>query len=119
MQKRWRTDVQPKNPFLDLYTSEDDEDAGEDKDEGDDKISNGDTPMGGHLQVSEVLPAGQAAFTSHVDDICHHYESGRSDAGQGDSHGLCTSPIPSAPPSPICIYKVDVMTGMQPLFPDF
>jgi len=108
MQKRRRTDVQRNNPFLDLHASED---GGEDDDNDNDEIGNGDTPMGGCLQVSEVLPAGRAAFASHVDDICCHYESGRSDAGQGDLHGLCTSPIPSVSP-PIHVYKVNVMTGM-------
>ena len=107
-QKRRRTDVQRNNPFLDLHASED---GGEDDDNDNDEIGDGDTPMGGRLQVSEVLPAGRAAFASHVDDICRHYESGCSDAGQGDSRGLRTSPIPSASP-PIRVYKVNVMTGM-------
>ena len=78
-QKRWET-VVPRSISCFLNVSAlDDEDDEDDDDKEDNEDCGDDTPTAG---PSQVLPSGQASFTSHVDDICHHYESGRTNIGR-------------------------------------
>ena len=101
---------QRRNPFLDLYAAQDEEDE-ERSDTG--------APVAGPSQASEVLPAGRVTSTSHVDDIWWHYE-GSHTRGTG-LHASPSSPcsyspalLASSPEAYFCVYKLDVMTGMIP-----
>ncbi|KAL4064090.1 hypothetical protein V8B97DRAFT_2026177 [Scleroderma yunnanense] len=100
--------ISQKNPFLDLYVAEDEE-------ESTDTDTGSDTPAASPLKVSEVLPARWTTFASCVNDICCHYEGGYTrHAGLNVSLGsLCHYSLilpTSSPDANLHVYKVDVMT---------
>ena len=97
--------------FLDISTldNEDDNDEEDDKDCSDD-----DTPTAGPLQV---LPSGWASFTSCVDDICCHYKSGCTNIDHDPSNDPLHHPTVfavSVPDVSCHVYKLDIITGMDP-----
>lgn len=65
---------------------------------------------------SQVPPSGRASFTSHVDDICHCYKTGRTNVGCDPSNDpLHLPPVftVSVPDASCHVYKVDIITGMD------
>ncbi|KIM55528.1 hypothetical protein SCLCIDRAFT_30313 [Scleroderma citrinum Foug A] len=101
VQKRRET-VVPRSIscFLDVSTLDDEDDEDND-DEEDDKDCCDDTPTAG---PSQVLPSGWASFTSRVDDICRHYESGHTNIGCDSSN------------DPLCRPAVFTMYGSVSLY---
>ena len=114
VQKRRETVVpQSISCFLDVSTL-DNEDNEDDNDEEDNEDCSDDTPTAG---PSQVLPSGWASFTSRVDDICRHYESGRTNISHDPSNDPLHRPAVftvSVPDVSHHVYKLDIITGMDP-----
>ena len=99
--------------FLDISPL-DNEDNEDDDDEENDEDCGDDTPTAG---PSQVLPSGWASFTSHVDDICRRYKSGRTNIGRDPSNDpLCRPTVFAMSVLDVScrVYKLDIITGMEP-----
>ena len=109
----------PASCFLDLsaFNEDKDEDEGKNGDndgEGADDgegANDGDLAISGPSETQEVVRGGQAAFASHLDDICCQYEENADHDAPHRSPHHSQSALDSGPT--IHVYKLNILLGMN------
>ncbi|KIM67460.1 hypothetical protein SCLCIDRAFT_21003 [Scleroderma citrinum Foug A] len=103
----------PASHFLDLsaFNEDEDEDDGENGDNDGEGANDSDLAISGPSETQEVVRGGQAAFASHLDNICRQYEENADCNAPHRSPHHSQSALDSGPT--IRVYKLDILLGMN------